>query len=97
MDEHFDHLCAKKTTIFVKRYCRNPSEYNAILINQSNECTKLIIEAKQNYIAKMGSKLDRADTASETYWAIINRFLNKRKIPNIPHLFVNNKLVSDFH
>ena len=45
----------------------------------------------------MGSKLDRADTASETYWAIINRFLNKKKIPNIPHLFVNNKLVSDFH
>ena len=27
-------------------------------INQSNECTKLIIEAKQNYIAKMSSKLD---------------------------------------
>ena len=81
----------------MKRYCKNPSEYNAILINQPNECTKRIIEAKQNYIAKMGSKLDRADTASETYWAIINRFLNKRKIPNIPHLFVNNKLVSDFH
>ena len=38
-------------------------------INQSNECTKLIIKAKQNHIAKMSSK-------SKTHWAIINRFLN---------------------
>ena len=86
----------------MKRYYRNPSEYNKeTLINQSNECTKLyivcIIEAKQNYIAKMSSKLDFPDTASKTYWAIINRFLNKKEIPNIPPLLVNNKLVSDFH
>ena len=36
---------------------RNPSEYNKeTLINQSSKCTKPIIEAKQNYIAKMSSK-----------------------------------------
>ena len=88
----------KKRSILVKRYYRNPSEYNKeTLINQSNECTKLVTEAKQNYIAKMSLKLDFPDTASETYWAIINRFLNKKKIPNIPPLLVNNKLVSDFH
>ena len=69
----------------MKRYYRNPSEYNKeTLINQSNECTKLIIEAKQNYIAKMSSKLDCLDTALKTCWAVINRFLNKKKIPNIP-------------
>ena len=82
----------------MKRYYRNPSEYNKeTLINQSNECTKLIKEAKQNYIAKMSSKLDCPDTASKTYWAIINRFLNKKKILNILPLLVNNNLVSDFH
>ena len=70
----------KKRSILVKRYYRNPSEYNKeTLINQSNECTKLIIEAKQNYIAKMSSKLDCPDTASKTYWAIINRFLCKKR------------------
>ena len=97
MDEHFDHLCAKKRLILVKRYYRNPSDYNKeTLINQPNECTKLIIEAKQNNIAKMSSKLDSPDTASKTYWVIINIFLNKKKIPNIPPLLFNNKLVSDF-
>ena len=82
----------------MKRYYRNPSEYNKeTLISQSNECTKLMIEAKQNYIAKMSSKLDCPDTALKTYWAIMNRFLNKKKILNIPPLLVNNKLVSGFH
>ena len=79
-------------------YYRNPSECNKeTLLNQANECTKLIIEAKPNYIAKMSSKLDYPDTASKTYWSIINRILNKRQIPNIPPLFANDKLVSDFH
>ena len=46
----FDHLCAKKRSIFVKRYYRNPSEYNKeTLLNQANECTKLAIVAKQLY------------------------------------------------
>ena len=64
----------------MKRYYRNPSEYNKeTLLNQVNECTKLIIEAKQNYIAKMSSKLDCPDTASKTYWSMINIFLNKKR------------------
>ena len=79
MDEQFDHIRAKIRSILLKRYYRNPSEYNKeTLINQSNECTKLIIEAKQNYIAKMSSKSDCPDKASKTYWAIIKRYLKKK-------------------
>ena len=82
----------------MKRYYRNPSEYNKeTLINQLNECTKLIIEAKQNYIAYMSLKSDSPETASKNYSAITKRFLKKKKIPNIQPLLVNNKLVSDFH
>ena len=73
-------ISALKRSILVKRYYRNPSEYNKeTLINQSNECTKLIIEAKQNYIAKMSSKLDSPETASKKYTAIIKRFLKKKR------------------
>ena len=47
----------KKRSILVKGYYRNPSEYNKeTLLNQANECTKLIIEAKQNNTAKVSSK-----------------------------------------
>ena len=88
----------KKRSILVKKYYRNPSEYNKeTLLNQANECTKFIIKAKKNYIAKMNLRLDCPGTASKTYWSIINRILNKRKIPDIPPLLVNNKPVSDFH
>ena len=68
----FDNLWS----ILAKRYYTNPSEYNKeTLINQSNECTKVIIEAKQSYIAKMSSKLDSSDTTLKTYWAVLIRFL----------------------
>ena len=62
----------------MKRYFKYPSEYNKeALLNQANERTKLIIEAKQkNYIAETSSKLNCPDTASKAYWSIIKRFLN---------------------
>ena len=83
---------------YLKRCFRNPSKYNKeTLLNQANECAKFIMKAKQNYIAKISSKLDCPDTASKTYRSIIKRFLNKKKLPNIPPLFVNSKLVSDFN
>ena len=31
------------------------------------------------------------------HWSLRNRFTNKNKIPNLLPLFVNSKLVSDFH
>ena len=48
-------------------------------------------------MAKMSSELDCPDKALKMYQAIINRFLNKKKISNIPPLLINNKLVFDFH
>ena len=32
---------------------------------------------------------------SETYWSLLNRFLNNKKIPLIPPLFHENKFVTD--
>ena len=67
----------KKRSILVKRFYRNLSKYNKeTLLNQTNECAKLVLEAKQNYIAKVSSKLDFPDTTSKMYWSIIKRFSN---------------------
>ena len=35
-------------------------------------------------------------TAPKTYWAILKTFVNGSKIPLIPPLLVDNKLVTDF-
>ena len=56
---------------------------------------QLINEAKERYEKKLTASLSTAGTGSKRYWSIINRLLNKRKIPQIPPLRVNNEVISD--
>ena len=65
-----------------------------MLLHQVSECTKLIVENKHQ--AKLSSKLDSRDTVPKTYWSIINGFLNNKKIPTIPPVLFEGKLISDF-
>ena len=54
---------------------------------------KLIEDAKHNYFMKM---VKNADTGQKTYWSLINKVLNKAKIPVIPPLLENDIFVLDF-
>ena len=65
-------------------------------MEKSEECTSLISEAKKNYILKMTSKLEDSNTASKTYWSILNHYLYNKKIPAIPPLLVDGNFISDF-
>ena len=56
----------------------------------------LINRSKQNYYSGMASKLTNVQRNSKTYWSLLNRFLNNKKIPLIPPLFHENKFVTDF-
>ena len=47
------------------------------------------LTVEDKHLAKLSSKLDNPDTAPKTYWSIINRFLNNKKIPIIPPVFFN--------
>ena len=67
-----------------------------MLRHQVNNCTKLIVEAKDKHLAKLSSKLDNPNTAPKTHWSVINRCLNNKKIPIIPSVFFKGKLMSDF-
>ena len=44
----------------------------------------------------MSAKLDNPTFVAKTYLSIISRFLNKTKVPTIPPVVVNGKLISDF-
>ena len=65
-------------------------------MEKSEECTKQILEAKKNYILKMTKKIADSNTSPKTYWTILNCLLYNKKIPTIPPLLVDGKLVSDF-
>ena len=87
----------KKRTKYTKRFYKNSTDYNKDLLNnQANECRRLIIQAKEKHIVKMSAKLDNPNTAPETYWSLISRFLNRRKMPAIPPILADGKLLSDF-
>ena len=66
------------------------------LQEKTDECTALILDAKEKYVRCMSYKLNGPLTAPKTYWSILNRFLNNRKIPAIPLLLVNEDAVTNF-
>ena len=65
-------------------------------MEKSEECTKQILKAKKNYILKMDKKLADSKTSPKTYWTILNHLLYNKKLPTIPLILVNGKLVSVF-
>ena len=87
----------KKRKKLAKIFYKNLSDYNKnALFDQANKCTELILQSKSNNIAKMSAKLDNPTLVAKTYWSIISRFLNKTKVPTVPSVVVNGKLISDF-
>ena len=85
MTPEIKRLLAEKAKIY-KRYVkhgRNALDYQH-LCNFSRRCKDAIDNAKQNYYTKLGNDLNNPDIGSKKYWSILNRFLNKRKIPKIP-------------
>ena len=66
----------------------NPTVSNKVALDiQSQECTSLINESKDRYIAKMSAKLDNTKTIPKTYWSIIKKNLSKKKFLSY-HLFL---------
>ena len=56
-------------------------------------------ESKDTYYCNLSTKLAKQKSNPKTYWSVLKRLLNqkkKKKIPRIPSLFHENKLVTDF-
>ena len=47
-------------------------------------------------LKRVASKLTNVQRNSKTYWSLLNRFLNNKKMPLIPPFFHENKFVTDF-
>ena len=72
----------RNTSKLAKRYYSNPTEENKnFLTAKPNECSKMIIEAKERYTNKLSKKLDDPSTMPQAHWSILNTFLNNKKYP----------------
>ena len=58
--------------------------------------SKLIENAKDSYIKKIGMTLARPETGTKTYWSLINNILNKAKVPTVPPPLENDIFILDF-
>ena len=80
----------KKNKVF-KRYKNNgyKNEDKVVVDRLRNECQDAIVNAKENYYKNLGIKLADPTTGQKSYWKILNKLLNKCKIPKIPPLLVD--------
>ena len=62
----------------------------------STEISDMTTIRKEEYYVHLSKKLNNPSTRSKTYWSILKSFYKANKVPLIPPLLVNNKIVSDF-
>ena len=80
-----------------KRYKNNgyKNEDKFVVDRLRNECQEAIVNAKKKYLTDLGAKLADPTTGQKSYWKIMNKFLNRCKIPRIPPLFVQGKFITN--
>ena len=62
-------------------------------LTKANECTKILMAAKEKYINESSKKFSHPETTPKTCWKILNWFLSNKKIPSIPPLLVNGQMI----
>ena len=77
------------------KYGKRKSGFKKWIV-KTNECVEIISAAKDEYIIQMCEKLNDHITSPKTYWKLINCFLSNKKIPVIPPLLLNGKIISNF-
>ena len=55
----------------------------------------IITKAKEKYLFSLGNKLNDPQTGAKSYWSILNKFVQKKKIPLIPPILWNGTFVTN--
>ena len=76
----------------------NNKSYDAYFKLQtvSTELSEMILKQKDDYYCQLSDKLDDPKTSAKAYWSLLKTLYNGKKIPLIPPILVNNKLISNF-
>ena len=84
--------------IACKFFNTNNKNYDSYLKLQtiSTELSEMILKRKNDYHQQFSDKLSDPETSAKAYWSISKTLCNGKKIPLIPLILVNNKLISNF-
>ena len=95
INEEIKSLIHRKNSLYQRQRKSGSIDYtslNALTLDISNA----ISSSKLKYHERLANKLNDPKTAPKTHWAILKIFVNGSKIPLIPPVLVDNKLVTDF-
>ena len=62
----------------------------------SSELSEMILKRKIDYQLQLSDKLNDPETTAKAYWSVLKTLYNRKKIPLIPPILVNKKLISNF-
>ena len=79
----------------LKKYRLNLTNFD-VMNELISELSSIISQRKNEYYSRLAKKLNDPQSNARTYWSILKTFFNGRKIPVIPPLLIDGKLVSDF-
>ena len=75
---------------------RDRRQENWALVKEARyEASKMVCDAKDKYFRHLGRKLADSDQGAKTYWATLNRLIDKKRTVNIPSLLENDLLVTN--
>ena len=93
MAEKVKQLCQNKNKIYTKYVKNGRSDVDK---EELHNITKLssdaITKAKNKYLSTLGNKLNNPQTGSKSYWSILNKFLQNRKIPRFLQFYLMEHL-----
>ena len=97
LNDPIKYLINQKNEIF-KKYLKDerPDSVYENLQTITWDLTRAISSLKNVYYEWLANKLDDPNTSSKAYWSIIKTLANGKKVPVIPLLLADNKLVSNF-
>ena len=80
-----------------KNYANNKN-YDAYFKLQTitTELSEITLKRKEDYHRLLSDKLNDPHTSAKSYWSILKTLYNGKKIPLIPPILINNKLISNF-
>ena len=95
-NDNIRNLINLKNQAFI-RYQNNRRDHEYMnLLAITNQLTDLLKASKDKYYNRLSSQLMNPQTSKKKYWTILKTYLNGKKIPFIPPLFMNNTFINDF-
>ena len=61
-----------------------------------SEISRMISKRKKQYYDQLSKKLNDPLTSSKTYWSMLKTFYSGTKIPLIPPIIIDNKVITNF-